>query len=97
MHKLLIAESALADMKRIFSYIAKDNWQAAIVLEQEFYDSFELLQRFPFIGRIRPEFTDKPFYFLPVHHNYLAVYTVTTDEVTIQTIIHAARFIPDLL
>ncbi len=82
-------------MDEIWQYIAEDNPTAADGLEQEFFDTFEILCDWPALGHPRPDWTDKPLLFFPVKR-YLIVYR-DTSPIEIVRVLHGARNIPRVL
>jgi addiction module RelE/StbE family toxin len=87
--KLEWAELALADREAIFLYIAPDNIEAALELDELFVRKAALLQRHPEAGRAgRVPRTRE----LVVHPHYLLVYDVPApDRLRILAVVHAAR------
>ena len=81
----------LAELREIWSYIAEDNSEAADQLEEEIFQACHRLARNPYLGHIRPDLTDKPVRFWPVHRNYLIVYRISDSTLDIVHVFHAAR------
>jgi plasmid stabilization system protein ParE len=65
-----ITEQGLPDIEDIVRYIAEDNVQAALEVEGDFYDAFDLIAENPRIGHLKPEWTEKPYRFWTVRNHY---------------------------
>jgi toxin ParE1/3/4 len=79
---------ALADREAILNYIAEDNVEAAIKLDEEFEDKAEIARQRPTIykaGRVKGTRE------LVVRPNYVMVYRVTPDAVEFLRVLHAAQ------
>ncbi|HZU33510.1 MAG TPA: type II toxin-antitoxin system RelE/ParE family toxin [Candidatus Angelobacter sp.] len=90
---------AVDDLFEIWSYIARDNREAADAVEDAIYRACAFIAQTPFIGRVRTDLTELPlrFWFLPSYPNYLIVYDPATKPLQIIRIIHGARNLPPLL
>ncbi|MCB8883484.1 type II toxin-antitoxin system RelE/ParE family toxin [Acidisoma cellulosilytica] len=86
--KVYWTEDADRDRAQIYDYIAQDNLDAAVRLDQTFSAAAQRLAEFPFLGRrgILPETRE-----LHPHENYRLVYDIRDDEIFILTIIHTSR------
>ena len=96
--KVIIAESARADLSEIVQRIARDNRTAAVRTGYAILARFQVLENFPLLGRIVPERND-PVWRELIHRPYRLMYHV--DEA--RRVIHAARIwhgargsVPDL-
>ena len=87
---------AIQNLNDIGDYIEQDScWQAAFVVNYLF-DSVDILEHYPFIGRMVPEFQDKTVREL-IRLRYRIVYLVLNEErIDILTVHHSARLLPDL-
>jgi toxin ParE1/3/4 len=85
--RLSYARGALADLDEIFSYIARDNPQAAARLADRIERVAALIAERPYIGTVTRKSNFRRF---PVG-NYLIVHEVGPDEVIIQYVRHGAR------
>jgi toxin ParE1/3/4 len=85
--KLRYERGAVADLDEIFSYIAKDNPQAASRVVARVEEVAARIAAFPHIGRAtrNPRFRRFPI------GKYLIVYEVGKDEVVIHYVRHGAR------
>jgi addiction module RelE/StbE family toxin len=76
------------DLADIIHYVAEDNPQAAIELDDDILSAAAGLNSFPQRGRPgRVEGTRE----LIVRKNYIVVYKLLEDKVLILTVLHAAR------
>jgi addiction module RelE/StbE family toxin len=80
---------ALADLRQIQSYIAKDNPAAASAVVARIHQSIERLSLFPHSGRAgtTPETLELVVSGLP----YIAVYQVAGEFINVVAVFHAAR------
>lgn len=79
---------ALADREAILAYIAQDNAQAAIELDEEFEAKAEIARQRPTLykaGRVKGTRE------LVVRPNYVMVYRVLPDAVEFLRVLHAAQ------
>ncbi len=82
------AELSLLDLTE---YIAQRNPRAALTLESAIIRQVTMLRQFPAMGRLgRAEGTRE----LVVHPNYIIIYQVTPDAVTILRLLHARQQYP---
>ena len=85
--KLRYERGALSDLDEIFSYIAKDNQEAASRLVARIEESTARIAASPYLGAAsrNPRFRRFPV------GKYLIVYEVGDDEVVIHYVRHGAR------
>jgi toxin ParE1/3/4 len=79
---------ALADRETILDYIAQDNVQAAIELDEEFEAKAEIARQRPTLykgGRVKGTRE------LVVRPNYVMVYRVLSDAVEVMRVLHASQ------
>ena len=90
---------AVEDLFEIWSYIARDNPEAANAVEEAIYRACALLAHAPLAGRLRPDLTYLPlrFWFVQPYRNYVIVYDPVTKPLQIIRVLHGARNIPPLL
>ena len=72
-----LSARAHQDIDEITLYIWKHNPRSAKKWLDHIFSCFELLNRFPFLGRTRPDLTSKPLYFWP-SGKYIVAYQVNT-------------------
>ena len=90
---------AIDDLFEIWSYIARDNPEAANAVEEAIYRACALLAQAPMAGRTRPDLTRLPlrFWFVQPYRNYVIVYDPATKPLQIIRVLHGARNISTLL
>jgi plasmid stabilization system protein ParE len=76
MSKYQFTPQALNDIFDIWSFIARDNLDAADRVEEAIYQACELLSGTPLAGRIREDLTSLPlrFWLVQPYSNYFIVY-----------------------
>jgi plasmid stabilization system protein ParE len=96
MIKYRLAQPAADDLFDIWSFIARDNREAADQFEISVYRNCELLADTPLIGREQTDLAESPLRFWVVHpyKSYLIVYDPTTRPLGIIRILHGARNLP---
>lgn len=90
--KLAWKTTALVDREGIMDYIAQDNIQAALDLDRLFEETADKLAKQPKLfkaGRVKGTRE------AVVHPNYVLVYKVATDTVTILRVLHTAQAWPE--
>lgn len=86
----IITEPAEADIDEILSFIADDNLDAALALNDRFTSRFEMLADTPRAGRERKEFRSDARSF--PEGSYLIIYRILAgDDVEILRVLHGAR------
>jgi addiction module RelE/StbE family toxin len=89
--KLVWRPSALSDLETIISYIADRNLPAAMRLHEAIDACAEGLRDHPFLYRPgRVDGTREAV----VHPNYILIYEVRDEEVTITSVVHARQQYP---
>ena len=87
---------ALSDLEDIGNYIEKDSVKYASITLKGIFSSAMLLQDFPDLGRIVPEFNN-PIIKELIHGKYRIVYKkISEDKTEIITIHHSARQLNEL-
>ena len=85
--------SAIEDISNIAEFISKDSYQYAQIQSERFFKSVEILERFPLLGKVIPEFSDSDLREL-IEGNYRIIYHVITESrIDILTIHHSSRLI----
>lgn len=91
----LITETAETDIEDILFYIADDNLDAALALNDRLTQRFEMLSITPRAGRERKELHSDARSF--PEGNYLIVYRLlAADDVEILRVLHGARDLDEL-
>ena len=90
---------ASEDLLHIWSFIARDNPEAADRVEAAVYRACDLLADSPLAGRMRKDVTSLPLRFWLVHpySNYLIVYDPEKQPLQIIRILHGARDLAGVL
>jgi plasmid stabilization system protein ParE len=90
---------AADDLLDIWSFIARDSFEAADRVEAAVFRACELLSDCPLAGRRRMDVTALPLRFWVVHPypNYLIVYDPESNPLQIIRILHGARDLPSVL
>jgi plasmid stabilization system protein ParE len=90
---------ALDDLFEIWSYIARDNVDAANRLEDAIYKACAFLAEGPYRGGGREDITKLPlrFWTVPAFSNYIIVYDPASDPLQIIRILHGSRDIQAVL
>jgi plasmid stabilization system protein ParE len=90
---------AIEDLFEIWSYIAKDDSEAANRVEEAIYAACTFLADAPLAGRIREDLTSLPlrFWLVQPYRSYWIVYRPETKPMQVIRIIHTARNVPQVL
>ncbi len=90
---------AVGDLLNIWTFIAKDNPEAAERVEAAIFRACDLLANSPFAGATRTDLTPLPvrFWVVQPYSNYLVVYDPKKQPLQVIRILHAARDIPSVL
>lgn len=96
MSRYVLSRAALLDLDEIWSYIARDNPDAADRWIEKLLEACETLARNPHIGHTRADITDKRVLFWPVDA-YLVIYQVQSDHIDVLAITQGSRDIPSYL
>ena len=95
--KVVITESATRDLTQIVEYIAAENPSAARRVGEAILDKFQKLERFPFLGRMVPEWGQTEWREL-VYKSFRLIYHVDERRGVIEAarVWHGARGEPSL-
>jgi plasmid stabilization system protein ParE len=90
---------AADDLLDVWSFIARDNPEAADRIEAAVFRACDLLADSPLAGRMRRDITSLPLRFWVMHPypNYLIVYDPEKKPLQIIRILHGARDLPSIL
>ena len=89
-YKVVWSHAALEDVEAIASYISRDSVSYAGTVVTRITNSTRNLEKFPFAGRIVPEFGAK----IPREvfaYSYRVIYRIEGDIVTVAAVIHGRR------
>ncbi len=70
-----LSAQAYQDIDDISGYISNFNQKSTEKYLKHIFGCFEILARFPLVGQVRPDITDKPLYFWP-SKKYMIVYQI---------------------
>lgn len=90
MVKLIWTEFAVEDLRLIHEYISRDSKRYADRFIEKLINRIDQLESFPKSGRVVPEFNLESIREL-IEGNYRIIYKISTSEVTIIRVHHAAR------
>jgi len=86
--KVYWTEDADRDRRQIYDFIAQDNSDAAMRLDQTFSAAARRVMEFPLVGRVGPVSKARE---IRPHENYRLLYYVEGDAIIILAVVHAAR------
>jgi toxin ParE1/3/4 len=89
-YKVVWSPTALEDVEAIASYISRDSVSYAGTVVTRVINSTRNLERFPFAGRIVPEFDSKTLREV-FAYSYRIIYSIEDDTVTVAAVIHGRR------
>jgi toxin ParE1/3/4 len=90
MVKIVWTDLAIEDLRSIHEFISKDSKRYADRYVEKLISRVDQLENFPKSGRIVPEFDQSTIREL-IEGNYRIVYKVTSSQVAILRVHHAAR------
>ena len=90
MVKVIWTEIAIEDIRLIHEYISKDSKRYADRFIEKIINRVTQLENFPRSGRVVPEFDSELLREL-IEGNYRIVYKITSDQVAVVRVHHAAR------
>ena len=87
---------AIENLIHIGNYIEQDSVKYAEIVVNEIFDTTEILERHPFIGRIVPEFSKEHIREL-FYGSYRIIYTVVSEDmIDILTIHHSSKLLSNI-
>ena len=87
---------AIENLNDIGDYIEKDSFRYAKIVVNSLFDSTEILEQHPLIGRIVPEFENNNIREL-IRGSYRIIYKILNEKrIDILTIHHSARLLTNL-
>ncbi len=90
MVKIIWTDFAIEDLRSIHEFISKDSKRYADRYVEKLISRVDQLENFPKSGRVVPEFNSPSIREL-IEGNYRIVYKVSTSQVAILRVHHAAR------
>ena len=88
--KILWSDRSIIDLEEIISFISHDSPVVAKNFVTKIIDAVTVLETFPSIGRIVPEFSDPNLREI-LYRNYRIVYQLSKNVATIVTVFHGSR------
>jgi toxin ParE1/3/4 len=89
-YQVVWSPAAFEDIEAIASYISRDSVSYAGTVVTRITNSTRNLERFPFAGRVVPEFGSKAIREVFVY-SYRIIYRIEDDTVTVAAVIHGKR------
>lgn len=83
---------AIEDVEAIAFYIAADSTAYASAVVKKIIDTTRNLSRFPFAGRVVPEFDDENIR-EKFAYSYRIIYRIQEEKITIAAVIHGKRLL----
>ena len=93
MAEIIWSPSSLKDIKSIAEYIANDSVQAASNMVALFFDSAEILERYPLIGKPVPEIKTNSLREILVSRYRIIYEVIAEDEIHILSVHHQSRLL----
>jgi toxin ParE1/3/4 len=87
---IIWTEPTASDLENIKNFINKDSSYYAEIFPLKIIKAVEVLEKFPEIGRVVPEFNIKNIREI-IFHNYRIIYKIDNNNIYILTVIHGAR------
>ncbi|KAA6337212.1 hypothetical protein EZS27_014690 [termite gut metagenome] len=96
--RVKLIKSAYIDLKDIRRYLLLKNVSDKIVrnLIDEIITDIEVLEEYPYAGRVVPEYEDK-FVRELIRGNYRIIYMITDDLIRVIHIVHQARLLSNVI
>ena len=91
-YRVVWSPRALEDVESIASYISRDSTAHASAVVTKIIRATRTLRRFPFAGRMVPEFEDESLRERFVY-SYRIIYSVQAKTVTVTAVIHGTRML----
>jgi plasmid stabilization system protein ParE len=85
--------SALADLVRIYEYIAKDSQRYALSVIDRITKRTVQIGLFPFSGESVPEYSNQKIREV-IEYSYRLIYLIDADVVYVLAVVHGARPLP---
>lgn len=94
-YRVVWSPRALDDVDSIAAYISRDSTAHASAVVTKIIRATRVLKRFPFSGRIVPEFEDQTLRERFVY-SYRLIYRIHEQTVTVAAVIHGKRMLEDV-
>ena len=93
MVKIVWTELSILDLKELFDYIAEDSNRYATITVNRLYNRVQPISENPYMGRIVPEFNEKPIREI-LEGNYRLIYRIKSKtQIDILRVYHGARLL----
>jgi plasmid stabilization system protein ParE len=92
--KVVWTRNAIADLTGIYDHIARDSPRYATVVVDRITARSAQLETFPQSGQMVPEYQRDDIREVVVH-SFRVIYLTTTESVSVLTVVHGARPLPD--
>lgn len=89
-HLVIWSRRAADDLAAVAEYIAQDSEVYASAVVRNILRKAQVLDEFPLIGRVVPEFFDESIREI-FAYSYRIIYKVTSESVEIAAVVHAKR------
>ena len=93
-YRVAWSPSALEDVEAIADYVSRDSKSYASAVVRKIINSTRSLERFPFAGRLVPEFDDEMIREI-FAYSYRIIYRVEDKIVTIAAVVHGKQSFKD--
>lgn len=87
---------ALQNLNDIGDYIEHDSSRSASIVVSNLFDAVNILETFPFCGRIVPEFNNEYIRELIRLRYRIVYYVLNEDRIDILTVYHSAQLLTEL-
>jgi plasmid stabilization system protein ParE len=91
-YEVVWSPRAVEDVEAIALYIAADSTSYAAAVVRKIVDTTRSLSRFPFAGRMVPEFSEENIREKLVY-SYRIIYRIQEETITIAAVIHGKRLL----
>ena len=91
-YEVVWSSRAVEDVEAIAIYIAADSTAYAAAVVKKIVDTTRSLRRFPFTGRVVPEFGEENIREKLVY-SYRIIYRIQNETITIAAVIHGKRLL----
>lgn len=96
MKRFELTQQARADLQYIWEFIARDSFDAANRVLDEFEETFARLAAMPGIGHAREDLTTQDILFWPMY-SHLILYKKNSAPLLIVGVLHGRRNLPPIL
>lgn len=94
MKKIIWTQRGLDSLDSIAQFIARDSEYYASSFIKKILELVEILQFYPYLGRVVPEIRETNIREL-IYHNYRIVYKIDDKTISILLVLHAMKLFPN--